>query len=289
MRSQYSLFIVCLLLQACGQAEFDSGRTAARRGSLKQEALAKADDGQQPAVAPAGEEPPPDPQPRKIIYVANVELVVEDFAEIERQVQQLVDQHGGYLAEAAVDRTHGEYPTGRWIARIPVGRFGEFLDSLEQIGVPERRTQTADDVTEEYIDLEARVANKRRLEERILELLEKREGKINEVIEVERELSRVREEIEQMEGRLRFLQNRTAFTTVTITAREERDYVPSQAPTFAGRVGQTWTGSLRALRQFGEGTAIAAVAATPWLVPAVPLLLVFWWAWKRSRRAARRA
>jgi len=203
---------------------------------------------------------------RKIIYEAEVSLVVTDFSSAETEMPRLVKEHGGYLADVSIDRTVGERRSGRWQARIPVDRFEPFLAAVSSLGVPESRSQTAQDVTEEYIDLGTRIANKKRLEERILELLKDSEGKIKDVIEVERELARVRGEIEQMEGRLRYLTNRIDLTTVTITAREQRDYVPPEAPTLASRIRQAWETSLVSLRRFGEGVMVAIVFAFPWLV-----------------------
>ena len=141
--------------------------------------------------------------------------------------------------------------------RVPVNKFDSFLDEVAKLGVAENRTQTAQDVTEEYVDLEAQITNKKRLEERIVALLKDSTGKIKDVIEVEHELARVRGEIEQMEGRLRYLTNRTDFTTVSISAREEENYVPPAAPTFTNRIAQAWTSSIDALRTFGEQMAVS--------------------------------
>jgi len=134
------------------------------------------------------------------------------------------------------------------------------------LGIPENHNQTAQDVTEEFVDLEIRVANKKRLENRILELLDKSDETIADVIEVERELARVRGEIERMQGRIRYLTNRTEMTTVFIVAREQHDYVPPEAPTFLARTGQAWGNSLVSLRSLAEGAAVAMVFAFPWLL-----------------------
>ena len=221
---------------------------------------------------------------RKIIYQAQIRLVVPDFAAAEEAVPHLVKLHGGYLAHSSIDRTSGERRSGNWQARIPVEQFELFLDALSILGVPENRSQTAQDVTEEFVDLDARISNKRRLEERILELLEKASDKIKDVIEVERELARVRGEIEQMEGRLRFLTNHTDLTTVTIFAREQRDYVPTETPTFLTRTKQAWSSSLLALRSFGEQSAVVVVVVFPWLLAVFVVAAPAIWAARRRKR-----
>jgi len=223
---------------------------------------------------------------RRIIYKAEINLVVCDFADTETAVSRLVREHGGYLADAHINRTAGEQRSGRWQARIPVDRFESFLAAASKMGVPESRQQTARDVSEEYVDLEARTANQKRLEQRILKLLEDSEADIKEVIEVERELARVRGEIEQTEGRLRYLTNRTELATVTIVAREQRDYVPPQAPTFLARVRQAWSGSLLSLRRLGEHMAVAAVFAFPWLVILFVVIAPSLWCVRRYKYPA---
>lgn len=284
------LLLFALLLMGCGNEGPESSYFGADQappadagGNGRNAAQAEAPAEGAPAAKDAAVAPEAAVE-RKIIYVADVALVVEDFATVQTRIPDLVRKFDGYLAQAVADRTQGAYPSGRWEARIPVPKFEDFLNAVAGLGVPERRTQSADDVTEEFVDLGARIANKKRLEERILELLEKREGKIDEVIEVERELGRVREEIERMEGRLRYLQSRTALTTVTITAREQHHYVPPQAPTFGNRIAQAWNGSLGALRQFGEWTAIALVACAPWIVPPLLIWAASLWLWRRTRR-----
>jgi hypothetical protein len=166
-----------------------------------------------------------------------------------------------------------------------VDRFESFLDAVSELGVPESRGQTAQDVTEEYVDLEARIANKKRLEQRILQLLEDSHGKIKEVLEVERELARVRGEVERMEGRLRYLTNRTELTTVTILAREQRDYVPPEAPTFLFQIRWAWTSSLLALKNFGKGLTLAVVFVFPWLLVILVVVAPLCWCLRRCGRS----
>jgi hypothetical protein len=182
-----------------------------------------------------------------------------------------------------IDRRVGLRLTGTWIARIPVDRYESFLEELSTLGVTENFNQTAQDVTEEFVDLEARIANKRQLEKRILQLLEESEGKVEEILEVERELARVRSEVEQMDGRLRYLTNRTDLTTITIRAVELKDYVPPKAPTFTSRIVRAWSGSIEALAQFGQNLIIAIVFMAPWAVLLMLLLAPVIWILRRTR------
>ncbi len=193
--------------------------------------------------------------------------MVEEFEAVETAIPDLVKQFKGYLKEANVNRNQGRWRSGRWVARIPSARFEEFLAEVAKLGIAEEREQTAQDVTMEYLDLEARIKTKKELEERILKLLEDREGKLSDVVEAERELSRVRSEIESMEGQLQYLHNRTAYSTVTIDVRGEQDYIPEAAPDFSGRIGKAWQESLRALKIAGQNFVIGFVAFVPWIIP----------------------
>lgn len=228
---------------------------------------------------------------RRIIYTAEVGLVVNDFEKLEMELPKLVEETGGFVADVSIDRTSGQNRFGSWQARIPVAKFNEFLEAVDRLGIPESHNQTAQDVTEEYVDLEARIANKKKLEERILDLLESSDGRIKDVIEVERELARVRSEIEQMEGRLRYLKNRIALTTVTISAREQRDYTPPTAPTFLTRLSDSWMESIETLQRALEDSTIGLISAVPWLVLFGIGFYLFYrfarWIWKRRESISR--
>jgi hypothetical protein len=223
---------------------------------------------------------------RRIIQTADISLVVEDFAAFEQRLAGLVPQSGGYVAESKVDRTQGYQRTGRWIVRVPINKFDAFVDEVTAAGVPESRQTHAQDVTAEFIDLQARLANKREIERRIVRLLDDRSGDIKDVIAVEAELGRVREEIERIEGRLKYLTHQTELTTVTITAREQKTYVPPQAPAFVAQIGQTWSASIHELTRFAQGSMLLAVGLTPWLLA---LAIIAFPIVRHFRRRARRS
>jgi hypothetical protein len=258
---------IWLLVIGCGSATYESAKAPATQAENAGEGGENVPALNDMAKADPDDNDQNEKVERKIIYEGRVSLVVEEFEEVETAIPDLVKEFEGYLKEANVNRNQGRWRSGRWVARIPSARFGEFLDEVAKLGIPETRGQTAQDVTMEYLDLEARIKTKKELEQRILQLLEDREGKLSDVVEAEKELSRVRSEIESMEGQLRYLQNRTAFSTVTIDVREEQDYIPEAAPDFSGRIGKAWQESLRALKIAGQNLVIAAVAIAPWIIP----------------------
>ena len=226
---------------------------------------------------------------RKVIYTATLEVVVENFDGVAKQVSDLVKQHGGYLASANLDRLQGERRSGNWVCRIPVSTFDKFLDAAAGIGVPVTRLQKSQDVSEEFVDLEARIQNKKKLEARITELLGRTDDTIQHVIEVERELARVREDVERMQGRLRYLGDMTAMSTVTVRIREERDYVPPQTPSFSSRLAVTWASSVESARRFGEAVVLMVVAL---LIPVSTLLVLaggMYWFVRRFVRGPKRS
>jgi len=247
-----------------------------------------------PAIAPAAEDAKTESAqadaaapktPKQIIYRATLVLHVEDFSAAESEIKSLIQATGGYVAQFREDRSQGAQRGGQWTVRIPVPQFNRFVDAAGKLGVTDTREVTADDVTEEYVDLEARLKNKQQLEARLLELVAKRTDEIKDVIAVEAELSRVREEIERMQGRLRYLADRVAMTTVQITAYERHDYRPPEA-TFAGRVAHTFRRSLDLMREFGEAWVLIVVGLAPWLV-LIALILgpIVWYVRRRIRRA----
>lgn len=221
---------------------------------------------------------------RKIVYVADLSVVVEDVAAAEKRILLLVKELGGYVAEAVVNRTQGQELSGRWKVRIPDAKFDAFLTEVSKLGVVESRNQTTQDVTEEFVDLEAQVANKKELEKRVLDLLEKSTGAIADVIAVEQQLGRIRGEIERMEGRIKYLANQTDMTTVSIALREEQEYVPEAAPTFPSRLAEAWGDSLASLKAFGERLLVAAVVAAPWIAVASVVLVPSYWLVARHGR-----
>ncbi len=210
---------------------------------------------------------------RKIIYTAEIDLVVEQFDPLPNEVQKLAERFKGYVARSNIAGSPGSPRSGQWTIRVPVERYQEFLEAARGLGEVRRESADSEDVSEEYYDLTSRIRNKKKAEQRLLELLADATGKLDEILSVERELARVREEIERMEGRMRVLDDLTALTTVTVRVDEIKNYVPEEAAGYTTRLRRSFANSVDSLNATAQNASIAVIVALPWLgVLLVPLI-----------------
>jgi hypothetical protein len=226
---------------------------------------------------------------RRIIRTAEIKLIVNDFERAENELKKLLNgTKNCYVAEADMKGASGSPRLGEWKVRLPVAQFDAFCNAVARLGIPETNRIDSKDVTEEYYDLEAHIRNKKIEEARLQKLLEKATGKLEEVLSVEREITRVRGEIEQQEGRLRLLANLTALTTVSIIIQEIKNYVPPQTPSFASSIATTFFSSFGLLIDFGKGLFLLLVALSPWF-SVVALVAIPGWLLRRRLKPFRRA
>jgi hypothetical protein len=290
-----AIILLSVFVVGCGQAEIQSempNRAASSEAAPALElALAQAP----AAEALAKEAPAQDGAPsaeaieRKIIYTADVDLVVEDFTPITSQVDAMVKRHGGFIASSQVSGETGQSRSGHWKLRVPITRFDEFLQEAQgKLGEVRSLARNSQDVSEEYYDVEARIRNKRQEEARLLKLLAEQTGSLEDVLRVERELSRVREEIERLEGRLRVLADLTSLTTITLRIEEVRHYMPAVAATFGDRVRRSFSESVWNMGTAGESFVVAFVGAAPWLALLGVPVAIGVQVWRRRVRSSRR-
>ena len=281
--------VLLALLAGCGEEQASRAfleSPAAAPAEMAAESLAMLSDdaGAMNSAPEPGDARPAGVRP-KIIYTADLSVVVEDFAAAEAALPKLADTLGGYLASANVDRSSGRRLRGTWVVRVPVGNYDAFLVGAGGLGVLEERDETARDVTAEFVDTEARLASRRTLEERLLELLAERPGELKDVLDLERELARVRGEVEAAEGRLRYLSNQTAFSTVTVRVRQERNYVPPARPAFGARLSAAFADGWEGVLSFARGAALAAARVAPFLLTVVlPAGFIVWLIARRRKR-----
>jgi hypothetical protein len=181
------------------------------------------------------------------------------------------------MSESDVNSSAQARQQAKWVIRVPVDRFDSVLASIDSLGELQTRHVDSQDVSQEYYDIEARIVNKQQEEKRLLKHLADSTGKLEDILAVEKELTRVRGEIELMQGRIRFLANLTSLSTITITAWELEKYTPAVAPTFATQVERAFRQSVDGLIGFGKAIVLFVVVVAPWvavlIVLAVPALL----------------
>jgi hypothetical protein len=155
-----------------------------------------------------------------IIRTGNAFIQVDSLESAIAAVRQLAEGAGGYIANSSIMTGEGQQRQATLEIKIPSNRYDQAVGGLAGIGKLISSSTNAQDVGEEFVDVSARMTNARRMEERLVNLLATRTGKLEDVLAVERELARVREEIERYEGRLRFLRTQVAMSTLSVTVSE---------------------------------------------------------------------
>jgi hypothetical protein len=216
---------------------------------------------------------------RLIIRTGQASIEVDSLEPSMAELRRIVQRVGGFVADASVQSGRNQVRSATLELKVPASRFDQLTEGLEPLGRLQFVNVGAEDVSEEFVDLTARVANGHRLEDRLIELLRTRTGKLQDVLSVERELARVREEIERMEGRLRFLKTSAQLSTLSVNLYEP-------APIVASHPGRSVIGEAfkTAWRNF-VGVMAGLIASLGFVVPVVVL---GWGTWILARRYRRK-
>ncbi|WP_404331336.1 DUF4349 domain-containing protein [Mesobacillus maritimus] len=163
---------------------------------------------------------------RMVIYNADIQLKVKNYEKTQKELERKATAYGGYLVESTTNRYGDEQLSGMMVFRIPQEHFSSFIQNAENAAAEvTNRHVTGQDITEEFVDLESRLRSKKAVETRLLSFLESAE-KTEDLLKISSDLSKVQEEIEQLTGRMNYLQNQTSLSTVTITLEETNVLVP---------------------------------------------------------------
>ncbi len=218
--------------------------------------------------------------PSMLIRTGAASIEVDRLDPAIIKVRQLAAQLGGYVANSSISGGRDQIRSATLELKIPAARYDQAVSGLGGIGRVESVNTNVEDVGEEFVDITARVANSKRLEERLVGLLATRTGKLEDVLAVERELARVREEIERYEGRIRFLRTRAAVSTLSVTVHEPIPLLgqhPGENP-IVGALKQAW-------RNF-VGFIAWLIASLGVLIPVAIIAVGGWYAYRavRSRK-----
>ena len=205
----------------------------------------------------------------KLIRSAEIAVEVPAYDAAAQQVAGVAERLGGYVAAAQATRGPNGKKAGSLTIRVPAARFNEALAALHGLGTLRSENVATQDVTREYADLETRLQVKRDTSTRLRELLRARTADLPDVLTAERELARVTEEIERMEGERRFYDHQVALSSLTLTLSEPQALVE---PSVFAPLGRALRDSASVLVQSLAALLYLLVALAPWLA----VLFVIW-------------
>jgi hypothetical protein len=249
--------------------------------------------------APAAEAPPPAPRPAmpasvsgqgarpvsvvlganaRRIQTAALSLEVADLDLVLGRVEEEAESLGGYVQDS---RRGGETssPRASFSLRVPAERFEDAVEGVSGLGKVLDATTQTEDVSQAYADLEMRLRVKKGVEARLRDILDRRTGKLSEVLEVENELARVVEEVEGIESALAGYDRRVAWSTVKVDLREAPPIVQAG---LRGQVADAFRSGIGAFVAVAAGITYVVTFLFPWLV----LSAVAWGGFRWVRRRA---
>ena len=268
-------------LEQSTQRPADGSTRAAGDGDNPAQPLSAADNSQTNAAAAE----------RKIIKNATLVLEVLQAEAAQQRITAIAEAKGGFVVSTDAQRqtAEGQDPnllTITVVARVPSSVFEATLTDIRGTGTRvTQEKQTGQDVTEDMIDLDARMRAQQALEAQFLEIM-KQARTVSDALQVQRELANVRAEIERIQGRLRFLQNQTALSTITVTLIGATPVLGT--PTgFGASLREAFSGGLWVATAILFFLVRAAVALAPTvLLIFLPLGLAVWYFQRRWRRAS---
>jgi hypothetical protein len=277
------LLLLAFALSACG-----GGGDAAQPGKSGESSRGEA--GRMAPSAGGGELAPAEPGvsedwvaqqdfDRKIVKTAELGIRAEDVRSSATRAQQVAAQFGGSVLSSQIVRGDGPV-SADLVLLVPSPEFEKALDQLRGLG-KEVTTDTVrgEDVTEEFVDLESRERNLLAAEQSLLELYDRAQS-VNDALSIERELTNIRGQIEQVQGRIQYLEERTATSRIALSIRAVARPTPPPAWNPARVVEQAWNASLGVLQALATAI-LSAVVFGWWLAPV--LVAGFVW-WRRRNR-----
>jgi len=223
---------------------------------------------------------------RMIIKTGSLSVEVDKYDETEIRISEIVKRYNGFIANSKSSQNSSGNKSGTITVKVPADKFDALISDVSKAGKVMNQNIQANDVTEEYVDLEARVKTQKELEQRLLKLLNEKATRLSDVIEVEEKLASVRQKIESVEGRMKLLKSQSDLSTLIINVYEPSMISTSSGGGFFYELGQAIKKGLSGF------TNVLAVSITI-LIAIIPILfiayIIFWIFRKiiRNRKAKR--
>lgn len=228
---------------------------------------------------------------RHVIRTGSIEVTVKNTKKTVEEVRIIVSNAGGIIGNSYIHETREGQYGARMTLRVPENQFETVLDKLESLGKATNINTELEDVTMHYVDLESRLNNQVAQEKRLAEILKMAEN-VEEVLEVERELFRVRGEIESMSAQFNRLKDLVNYATINISVREETIATETISPqafhNLGERIMETLIGSINFILNSASILVIIIAALLPVIIILSLIGLVVWLIIRRriKRKAA---
>lgn len=269
MKTMYSLLLAFVMFSSCGSksADFKSSESSpsadasgvmspppppAEPGeSMKNESLDVRSDGKEGS----GGTPVMSPTvavdnikiPEKIKKTANLNITVDDYKKARTEIEKIVKAGNSYIGSENEQNTTYSI-TNYMVIRVLNKDFDAMVDKLLSVASNiNSKNISAEDVTAQFVDIQSRLKSKKEIEKRYLDILTKA-VKVTDILEIEKKLGEIREEIEAKEGQLKYLSDQVNYSTINLNFHQEFEYTPTDRPGFFGRLGNAfgngWSGFL---------------------------------------------
>ena len=222
-----------------------------------------------------------------IIRSAQLSLITKEFDKARANLEGILKRHRGYVGELKAGGSTGSGRTLTATLRVPADQLDATLTEVKALGRVESESQSGQDVTSQYVDLQARLSNARNTEQRLTDLLRNRTGKLSDVLEVEQELDRVRGQIEQMEAERKNMSNQVSYATLNATIAEDyQAQLQVVPPSTSTRLSNAAVEGYRSMADGVVSLALFLLSTGPSLLLwGVVLFLPARLVWKKVRRS----
>ena len=200
---------------------------------------------------------------RMIIRSGTMSMEVEKYDDTEGRVKQIAQQFGGYITNSIATLNASGKKQGTITIRVASDKFEALLGELSKAGKVMNENITGNDVTEEYMDADARVKTQKELESRLLRLLEEKTASLTSVVEVEQKLASVRENIERTEGRMKYLKDQASYSTLAVSVYEPTLLQTSTGGGFFYELGDGVKRGLQGFTSILSGIITVVIALSP--------------------------
>jgi len=212
-----------------------------------------------------------------IVQTSSIDLEVQDVTGALDSITSIATAHGGYIGSMSVNTRSGDRLYGLATMRVPASSFDPVIGEIKKLGAVKSQSLQADDVTEEYIDLQARrdaLAGQLVQYQRIMEKAEN----VSEILEVQQAIERVQIELDRIDGRLKYLDNRVDYATITVSVHE-----PEGVGTGGGfSITSAINDGIAGLLAVTAGIVIVVISLVPFIILAGIAYLVYR-VWKRRQ------